>query len=201
MTLASAINVHVLNTAVTNRTNLQTAINAGDCSIQFDEVGQYLFDRTLVIDTANACTLDGMGTGNLYMNDSAGLGGGLFEWVTNTTSTGPQRVLNFKQLSSAGTYMIGDVGRVMGSTTVKTCTVAGTSRTISVTGNVTNGSASVTNISSITKLLEGDYLSIGGATYLVKTIDASNPTITLGSNYAGATATGVAVVNSNPTWV
>lgn len=107
MALASAINVHVANSAATNRTNLQAAINAGDCSIQFDETGQYLFDRTIVIDTAYACTLDGMGTGNLHMDDSATLGGGLIEWVTNTTSTGPQRVLNFKQLSSAGDKILG----------------------------------------------------------------------------------------------
>lgn len=154
-------------------------------------------DATNLFDLNNMPGVTG-DTWYLFYGATACCGG---YWLADQVGCKPAEFWMPSSTPPAGTYMVGDVGRVVNSTTVKTCTVAGTSRTISLTGNVTNGSPTVTNISSITKLLEGDYVAIGGATYLVKTIDASNPTITLGSNYAGATATGVAVVNSNPTWV
>lgn len=103
-----------------------------------------------------------------------------------------------------GTSIEGDICRPLSAasaTYLWVCTSAGTSRPISVTGNVTSGSNQVTAISDVTEILIGDYLAITGSDtkYRVTAIDSANDSLTLSTN-CDVTTTGVAIAHYAPVW-
>lgn len=86
----------------------------------------------------------------------------------------------------------------------KICSVGGSyaanSVTISATGDTTNGSAVLTNLSAMRGIGPGMYLAVGGSTKMVVDMDPAAATITFDSNF-GSTATGVAVSLAAPTFI
>ena len=96
-----------------------------------------------------------------------------------------------------GTYVLGDV--VYGSDRHVRCTRGGTSRTLSFTATQAANSPTLTSISGLTNLLEGDYIKNSrNETARILTINDNN-TITL-DRQLKANITGASFVNWSPTW-
>jgi hypothetical protein len=94
-----------------------------------------------------------------------------------------------------GTSIVGDVCRA--ATTKWTCTEAGTSRPIAITGSLVKGVAELSEVSDITELLVGDFLLIEGVIYRVLDIAAGKVKL---DRKAAVSAVAVAVVNQPPQW-
>lgn len=103
-----------------------------------------------------------------------------------------------------GTVVAGDIVVSAGHTSSYIreweCTASGTSRIISTTADTTSGSDAVTFADS-TVIVPGDYISIVGVsgTKRVLSVDYTAGTGVIDSN-AGATVSGGAVANVDPTW-
>lgn len=99
-----------------------------------------------------------------------------------------------------GTSIVGDICRSSTTENYWVCTQSGTSRPISVIGDIVKSTKVVTNISDITELLIGDFILIDGSTLVYRVMDIVDGTLVLDKN-VNITATGVAITNATPFWV
>jgi hypothetical protein len=98
-----------------------------------------------------------------------------------------------------GTYDFGDKILTLNNGLPYVCDQPGTSRTLSMTCNTTSGSAVLTSVSSVSNILEGDYLTLSGvARGRVLTV-ASNGNVTLDTTVS-TTLTGTALTNKTPSF-
>jgi hypothetical protein len=96
-----------------------------------------------------------------------------------------------------GTSIVGDICRSSTTEAYWVCIQSGTSRPISVTGDIVKGTNVVSNLSDITELLIGDFILISGVVYRV--MDIVDSTLVLDKK-VNITEVGTVITHATPFW-
>lgn len=176
---------------------------------------RYLEDISIVRNTARDVTLNGYSDsnspvvtykivrGNFWQNISQN---GFDTFIRGAPQDLPEGRLRTGSAPTTGTWQQLEkvyLSAPSAGSFAAVCSVSGTFGTLSgVTCDATNGSNVVTNVSSLTDLREGQWITVNGATLQqIIDIDRAALSMTLLSNFAGTTGTGLSVAWSPPTFV